>query len=79
MIIKKYILVPFFLNFLGFVINDTCGDIICLFPGRGFPLGYYYNNNFSLKFFLIDFVIIIVIYFFLIKILELIKRKLKNK
>lgn len=79
MIVKKYILIPVFLNFLGFIVNDTCGDIICLFPGRGFPLGYYYNGIFSLKFFLIDFVIIIFIYFLLIKISELIKRKLKNK
>lgn len=79
MIIKKYILIPFILNILGFIINSTCGDIICLFPGHGFPLGYYYNNNFSLKFFLIDFIILIFIYFILIKIFGLIKVKFVKK
>lgn len=78
MIIKKYILVPFFLNFLGFIINDTCGDIICLFPGRGFPLGYYYNNIFSFKFFFIDLIFIIIIYFLVIKLIEFINKKIKK-
>lgn len=76
--ILKYTFIPFLLTILGLFINDTCGDVICLFPGRGFPLGYYSNHEFYILFFLIDLIIISLIYTLILKIFHSIKLR-KNK
>ncbi|ETB64229.1 TPA: hypothetical protein DIC38_00050 [Candidatus Nomurabacteria bacterium] len=76
-IFNKYFLVPLILTLLGFFMYDSCADIVCLFPGNGFPLGYYYNNNFLITFFIIDFIIFIIIYFILLNIFKFLKNKFK--
>jgi hypothetical protein len=75
MIIKKYLLIPLILTIVGFFIYDMCEDVICLFPGNGFPVGYYYNNHFNPLFFVLDFFIITIFYFILLKIFNLLKKK----
>lgn len=74
LIIKKYLLIPLMLTLASFIVHDSCEDVICLFPGNGFPLGYYYNNNFTILFFVIDFIIFLILYFFILKIIKILKK-----
>lgn len=58
-----YIFVPFFLNLIGFFLNDQCVGTICFYPGRGFPLAYYHNQVFNPDIFVIDYFLLAVAWF----------------
>ena len=71
----KYILNPLLLTILSFASYDGCSGIICLFPGHGLPLGYFYDHSFVFKFFLIDFIIFAIINFVVLMMIQYFKKR----
>lgn len=50
--------------------NDSCSDVICLFPGRGLPLGFYYNKLVDIKFLILDFLFWFLIWLLIFKLIK---------
>lgn len=70
----RYFLVPLFLNIAGFLFHTSCGGIICLFEGYGFPLGYYNDGKFILVMFLIDYFLLALAYLMIVLVIRLFRK-----
>lgn len=58
-----YIFTPLILVLLGFFIENICKDIMCFYPGRGFPLAYYHNEVFNIGVFVVDYIVLSIVWF----------------
>jgi hypothetical protein len=70
-----YIIIPLFLDLISLLVIDRCANVICLFPGRGFPLGFYNNSKFYFIFFLVNFIFWVIFYFIFVKVVKIFIKK----
>jgi|GEM_PF-2836029 len=73
-----FLIVPFALVILSFLLEPECTQGLCLFSGKGIPLGYYYKGIFHLDVFVVDYIFFFIVYSIPILLVEDIKRKVKK-
>ena len=69
-----YYLVPIFVTILTALNYTVCGDLLCLFGGRGLPIPYY-NSHMYWPFFLTDVVFWWGLYVLILGLIKIIKSK----
>lgn len=74
-----FFLVPFTLTLLTGFIEPTCTQGLCLFPGGGIPLGYYYQGSFRINPFLVDLMFFFVLYVVPVVVVQDIKRWISRR